>query len=172
MASDEDLAVRLADGDEAALEELLRRYQRPLGAFLGRRTAGRDVEDLFQETWLRVVRSSTRFDRRRRFSTWLFQIAANLCRDWWRKNQRASAEAGEEAADPARPAERSLDRITADALLETLPDEQREVLILRYYHDMSEAEIAEILDCPRGTVKSRAHNALARLGAYVKGGER
>ena len=172
MASDEDLAVRLAEGDEAALEELLRRYRRPLAAFLARRTAGRDVDDLFQETWLRVVRSSERFDRSRRFSTWLFQIATNLSRDWWRRNRRALAESNVEAIDPTGSAEPSLDRLTADGLLALLPDEQREVLILRYYHDMSEAEIAAILDCPRGTVKSRAHNALARLGAYLKESER
>ena len=170
MASDEDLAALLAEGDEAALEELLRRFQRPLAAFLRRRTAGRDVEDLFQETWLRVVRSGARFDRTRRFSTWLFQIAANLCRDWWRRNQRLSSEPTEETVDPGRSAERTVDRLTADNLLALLPDEQREVLILRYYHDMSEAEIADILGCPRGTVKSRAHNALARLSAHMERG--
>ena len=85
MQTDEALAARLVDGDELALRELLRRYERPLAAFLHRQTGGRDVEDLYQETWLRVVRHAARFDTGRRFSTWLFQIAVNLCRDWHRR---------------------------------------------------------------------------------------
>src|SRR5512143_3008593 len=85
MASDEELVSRLVNGDELALRELLRRYERPLSHFIYRHTGGRDVEDLYQETWLRVVRQAGRFDPARRFSTWLFQIAVNLCRDWHRR---------------------------------------------------------------------------------------
>src|SRR5438093_12603052 len=85
MAADEVLIAAVADGDGRALEELCRRWERPLFHFIHRHTSGRDVEDLYQETWLRVVRAARRFDPRRRFSTWLFQIALNLCRDWHRR---------------------------------------------------------------------------------------
>src|SRR5262245_47554758 len=85
MAADEDLVTAVAAGDESALRELYRRYERPLYQFLYRHPLGRDVGDLFQETWLRVVRAASRFDRTRRFSTWMFQIAINLCRDWRRR---------------------------------------------------------------------------------------
>jgi RNA polymerase sigma-70 factor, ECF subfamily len=165
MPSDEELAVRLAAGDDGALAELLRRYERRLSRFLYRQTAGRDVEDLYQETWLRVVRHAERFDGRRRFSTWLFQIAVNLCRDWRR---RPPPEAVELADQPVGShAERSQAGIDARRLLAELPEEQREVLILRYYHDLRESDVAAILGVPTGTVKSRMHNALRRLSDIV-----
>ncbi|MGH7858606.1 MAG: RNA polymerase sigma factor [Candidatus Binatia bacterium] len=156
----------LATGEERALEELYRRYERPLHQFLYRHTGGRDVEDLHQETWLRVVRSARRFDPARRFSTWLFQIAINLCRDLHR---RAPDEI--EVHDPSAGSGTSSEpvdvraelRIDAQALLRSLPEPQREVVILRYYHDFSEEEAARILGCPRGTVKSRLHHAIRRL---------
>src|SRR5215475_4907767 len=101
--SDEDLVTRVARGDARALELLCRRWERPLYSFLSRQTGGRDVDDLFQDTWLRVVRSAHRFDPRRRFSTWLFQIALNLCRDWRRASRT-------EPVDPA-----TLDELPGDA---------------------------------------------------------
>jgi RNA polymerase sigma-70 factor (ECF subfamily) len=169
MASDEELAAALAAGDGRALEELCRRYERPLHAFLFRHTGGRDVDDLYQETWLHAVRAASRFDPQRRFSTWLFQIAVNLCRDAHRRP----------APEPLDPADRRLDAggtsgdatdaaIDAQRLLAALPDAQRSAVILRYYHDLPEAEVAEILGCPPGTVKSRLHQAMARLGALVR----
>src|SRR5207244_315199 len=85
MATDEELIAAVASGDGRGLEELCRRWERPLYQLIARHTGGRDVEDLYQETWLRVVRAARRFDPRRRFSTWLFQIAVNLCRDWRRR---------------------------------------------------------------------------------------
>src|SRR5439155_19433677 len=85
MATDEDLMTAVASGDGRALAELCGRYERGVHRFIFRHTGGRDVDDLYQETWLRVVRAARRFDRRRRFSTWLFQIAVNLCRDWHRR---------------------------------------------------------------------------------------
>jgi len=166
MASDEDLVGRLANGDEQALRELLRRYERPLSHFIYRHTGGRDVEDLYQETWLRVVQHAARFDRTRRFSTWLFQIAVNLCRDWRRRPPPDPVAAPDSTAPDHLQAVET--RTDATRLLATLPEPQREVVLLRYYQDLTEDEVAQILDCPKGTVKSRLHNALARLAAAVR----
>ncbi len=171
MPSDEELAVAVAAGDGRALEELCRRYERPLHAFLFRQTGGRDVDDLYQETWLHAVRGARGFDPRRRFSTWLFQIAVNLCRD---AHRRAGAE-------PVPPDDRRLTGVPgpddgrdaaldAQRLLAALPEAQRSAVVLRYYHDMPEAEIAAVLGCPAGTVKSRLHQAVARLAALVRDG--
>jgi len=162
MATDEELVGRLARGEESALAELLRRHERSLSSFLYRRTGGRDVEDLYQETWVRVLRHARDFDTSRRFSTWLYQIALNLARDWHRRPPPEAHEtdaAAAESPELAR-AEAGLD---AARLLERLPEAQRDVVILRFYHDLSEEQVAEILDCPKGTVKSRLHHALARL---------
>jgi RNA polymerase sigma-70 factor (ECF subfamily) len=164
VGSDEDLMVRVQAGDPQALAALIDRWRGPLYAFLWRR-AGDGADDLFQESWIRVARARDRFDRSRRFSTWLFQIANNLCRDRWRRLDarrraleawKSELETGGDArsAPPAAP-DRRLARV-----LDRLPERQREVLVLRYWQDQSEADVAEILGIPRGTVKSRLHAAV------------
>ena len=172
MATDKELIAAVAHGQAAALRELCERYERPLYGFLARYTGGRDVEDLCQETWLRVVRSAARFAPGRRFSTWLFQIALNLARDWHRRRPP-------EPVDPGTVADLATDAgglLAADAgldarrLLAVLPEAQRSAVILRYYHDLPEEEVAEILACPRGTVKSRLHHAMARLLVRARDG--
>ena len=167
MPTDEALVERVARGDELALAELLRRWERPLAHFLHRRTGGRDVEDLYQEVWLRVVRAAERFDPHRRFSTWLFQIALNLSRDWQRRvpDEPSAAEPGVDAG-AADGVEAGID---IARLLARLPEAQRAVVELRYLHDLSEDEVALLLDIPKGTVKSRLHHAIARLNALVRG---
>ena len=167
MVTDEELAARVAGGDEAALAELLHRYERGLASFLHRQTGGRDAEDLFQETWLRVVRHADRFDPTRKFSTWMFQIAVNLARDWHRRPPLEPAEPNDRAFVPPA-SDRADVEIDAARLHAALPEEQREVLVLRFYHDLREEDVAEILGVPRGTVKSRAHNALKKLAAMVE----
>ena len=164
MATDEELIAAVAGGDAAAFTTLYRRYERPLHAFLTRYTGGRDVDDLVQETWVRVVRAADRFDPTRRFSTWLFHIALNLARDWRRRPPLEAADPDRTAAEPAPDAGPSHEAaIDAARLLAALPEAQRAVVILRHFHDLGEDEVAAILDIPRGTVKSRLHAAMARL---------
>jgi len=169
MATDETLIGAVARGDERALEQLCRRYERPLHRFLSRYTGGHDVEDLYQDTWLRAVSAAPRFDTSRRFSTWLFQIAVNLCRDRHRRTRPDATDPEHMAELAVAPDTRTQVEAGIDVrrLLDALPEAQRGVVILRYYHGLSEADVAEILDCPRGTVKSRLHNAMARLSALV-----
>jgi RNA polymerase sigma-70 factor (ECF subfamily) len=179
--SDEDLMLLVAAGSDAALRELMRRYAAPLYRFVARHGVVRDAEDLCQEAWLRVVRSARRFDRTRRFSTWLFQIALNLCRDWHRRPPPDPVDFSDESttgrretnvlvpSDGAQTVAATEAALDARRLLAALPEAQRSALLLRYYHGFSEAETAEILGCPRGTVKSRLHQAVARLLALGGG---
>ncbi len=169
MATDEELVTAVAGGDARALEELCRRWQRPLHHLLYRHTLGRDVEDLYQETWFRVVRAAPRFDPARRFSTWLFQVAINLCRDWHRR-------APPEPVDPAHAAtavESGDEMARVDAaldvrrLLAALPEAQRDVVVLRRCLGFGEAETADVLGCPPGTVKSRLHHAMRNLSTLA-----
>lgn len=165
--------VRVQAGDSQALAALIERYRGPLYAFLWRR-AGEGADDLFQESWIRVSRARDRFDRSRRFSTWLFQIANNLCRDRWRRldarrrafdalREEKRATGADAAPPPALPADRGL-----IGRLDALPERLREVLVLRHYHELGEAEIAEVLGIPRGTVKSRLHAALRAARALLE----
>jgi RNA polymerase sigma-70 factor (ECF subfamily) len=167
VASDEELMARLQAGDERALAQLMQRYQAPLYGFLSRRV-GSAADDLFQETWIRIVRARERFDTERRFAAWLYQIANNLCRDRYRR-----VDAMRRAVDSFRVEDETLRETAAapalpagDAMRErvlALPDRLREVLVLRYYEDLGEEEMANVLGVPRGTIKSRLHAAVRAL---------
>lgn len=166
----------VATGDADALRELTGRWRRPLYGFLHRVAGGRETDDLYQETWLRVVRAARGFDARQRFSTWLFQIALNLSRDLHRRTlpepatsdvleQAAGVVPSEDPRDAARDAALDVQR-----LLAALPEAQREVVVLRVLEDVPEDDVARIVGVPRGTVKSRLHHALARLAELAKDG--
>jgi RNA polymerase sigma-70 factor, ECF subfamily len=170
MRSDADLVRAVGEGDGAALAELCTRWERPLYRFLHRSGTGDDADDLFQETWIRVVRGARRFDPERRFSTWLFQIALNLTRDLGRRRARTDPDAAAEPVD-AEGSDRIERAIDARRLLDALPEAQREVVVLRMFADLGEDECAQILGCPRGTVKSRFHIAVKRLAERARGGE-
>ena len=158
--------VRVQRGELRAFELLFDRFRGRLFGFLVRRCGdGSVAEDLLQETWLRVVRSRARFDPRRRFSTWLFQIANNLCRDRRRrlevehrgKRKMTEVLLADAPASSSAPVDARLDM---SRQLARLSDRLREVVVLRYFHDRSEREIATIVGIPAGTVKSRLHQAI------------
>jgi RNA polymerase sigma-70 factor (ECF subfamily) len=155
--------VQVQTGSERALEQLVERWRSPLFGFVLRRSGPADADDLFQETWIRVARGRRSFDPSRRFSTWLFQIANNLCRDRFRRRAVAARRRGALALGPApTPVDPALG-IDLARRLAALPDRLREVLVLRYYRDLGEREIAECLGIPPGTVKSRLHAAVRAL---------
>jgi RNA polymerase sigma-70 factor (ECF subfamily) len=171
--SDETLAARAERGDREAVALLVRRLSPRLYGFIQRYHPDRDdCDDLLQETWIRALSSLGRFDPRKRFSTWLFQIALNLCRDLARRERTRSAfrKSAREARNglTGMSAERRADSIRAMQAIETLPIEQKEVLLLRYYHGLAEAEVAEIVGCPRGTVKSRLHQAVKAVRGSLR----
>lgn len=160
----------VARGDEGALGLLMERHGASLHGLLARLAGdGATADDLFQETWLRIVRSAPRFDPRRRFRPWAFRIATNLARDEHRRRRvrlgegqrRAEEERAPEAGDPAEARE-------VRERLQALPGHLREPLLLRYFGGLDEGEIAEALGIPRGTVKSRLHHAVARLRAAYR----
>jgi len=157
---------RVQRGEVRAFELLFDRLRGRLFGFLYRRCGdGSVAEDLLQETWLRVVRSRDRFDPQRRFSTWLFQIANNLCRDRVRRLEveRRGKQKMTETLLPDAPTARTSPvdaRRELQGRLARLSDRLREVVVLRYFQDRSEREIAAIVRIPAGTVKSRLHQAI------------
>ncbi len=167
------LVARLRAGDPAAVDEVVNRYQQQLYAFILRLVHQRETaEDLFQETWIRVLRSLPSFRGEARFSTWLFQIALNLCRNLARQHARREfvelEEAGPLSEEPAVDGERLLQARKLRKLVDSLPEKMREVVVLRYYHGFSDLEIAEIAELPAGTVKSRLHRATAMLREKIE----
>ena len=164
--------IQVQQGRDDALAALMERWRAPLYGFLNRRV-GDAADDVFQESWIRVVRARDRFDPQRKFSTWLFQIANNLCRDRWRRlstrgraleafrRERIATQVPAEQPGP-HGGDQMRDRVLS------LPEKQREVLVLRYYQDLSEAEIAAVLGIPKGTVKSRMHTAVRALREAIE----
>ncbi len=163
------LVLRCQAGDESAFTALYTRYRGPTQRYLRGLLAPDAAEDVFQEVWLTVFRQIRRVTNPGGFRTWLFRTARHRAIDALRKERRRSRLA-REAFSPSGPAAGvtseagpSADTGTLDATLATLSPEHREALQLRFYEDLSYAEIAAITGCPLGTVRSRIHHAKSKL---------
>jgi RNA polymerase sigma-70 factor (ECF subfamily) len=172
--------VRLAQsGEEAAFEELIRRHQqRVFGLVSGILRRREDVEDVVQQVFLKVFVSLKRFDQRAAFSTWLYKISVNECWDYLRKKkvrplvyeadlseEQVSRLDGVVSADqpPASSSDRAEARDLLERMMEKLPEQDRELLVLKEVEGFSVQELAEILDLNVNTVKVRLFRARARL---------
>ncbi len=178
--TDAELIRRCARGEEAAYRELVGRLEKPLAAFI-RRYVGEEnlAEDLFQETFVRVVRTLGSFRPEASLTTWIFTIARNLCLDHLKAKKRhreVSMDAGDDdreadyrealrspTVEPGTLAEGSEEQARLRAAMAELPEPKREALVLRVYSGLSYAEIARITDAPVGTVKFRVHDAIQEL---------
>jgi RNA polymerase sigma-70 factor (ECF subfamily) len=174
-SSDEELVTLSQGGDLDSFNQLVLRWERPIYA-LAYRVIGReeDARDVAQETFLRAFRALKGFKGQAKFSSWLYRITLNLCRDWIRRERRAPvAQAPEgidiiELAGEATPTEsieelvgrRQLGRAVSKAMA-LLPEDQRTAIILKEYHGLTFQEIAELLDCPLSTVKTRLYQGLS-----------
>jgi RNA polymerase sigma-70 factor (ECF subfamily) len=173
--SDEELVEACQAGEASAFDVLVGRWEdRIRGAayrFLGSEDEARDVA---QEAFLKAYRGLAGFKQEARFSSWLYQIATNLCRDRLRRRKtrpQVSLEALEEAGPvivELRPGahERLLQHDLAQAVrraIHALPEEQREVVILKEYQELTFLEIAQTLDVPISTVKTRLYRGLVQL---------
>jgi len=174
--TDESLMASVADGSSNALESLVHRYEQRLFNYLARMSGNRsDADDLFQETFLRVYKHRKRYDRTARFRPWLYQIATNVCKDhlkYMRHRRHASLDThaddgsawSDRIADPAPgPAAHAALGDVRDALdraVANLPDHQRSVFLMSRYEGLQYKEIADSLEIPVGTVKSRMNKAV------------
>jgi len=184
MMSDEELVTRSRGGDLDSFNQLVLRWERPIYA-LAYRVIGREEEarDVAQETFLRAFRALGGFKGQAKFSSWLYRITLNLCRDWIRRERRTPiAQAPEgvdlvELAGEATPSESIEDLVGRKQLSEAvakamalLPDEQRTAIILKEYHGLTFQEIADLLDCPLSTVKTRLYQGLTVLRRHLQQG--
>jgi len=186
--SDEHLMLAFKGGDVSAFQRLAERHRGPVFNFLLRLCGHRQVaEDLLQETWIKVIRSASRYEAKAKYTTWLYTIARNVWMDAARKETFRRTESldaqGEEGGDERSLGERvvssdaSPDRLAHCAkvrplilqALEGLPKEQREVFVLREYHGVSFKDIGEITGVSENTVKSRMRYALEALRRKLTG---
>ncbi len=163
---DESLMMRVRDGDDQAFCELVRRHQKPVMNFFERNGVYRDVEDLAQETFLKIHRARGRYVTSAKFTTFLYTVARRVMIDWYRSTARKSGllenfakEAPQEVNPPPKRGETS----DAEAALNCLSQQLRETVVLVVMQGMSYAEASEILEIPLGTVKSRISSAMAKM---------
>ena len=170
--SDADLIQRFKAGQHQAFNALVWRWQGRLYRFALRYSGdSEEARDLCQQSFIRAYRQLHRLRDPERFSTWLYQIAANLCRDHLRQRvQHVSLDAYEEASGGPHPVLCQVGDMHKDELrdllnraLQTLPEEQRVVVVLKEYEGLKFREIAEVLDAPLNTVKSRLYYGLKAL---------
>lgn len=175
--TDEELVARSVAGDADSFNQLILRWERPIYA-LAYRVIGRDEDarDVVQETFLRAFRALPGFKGQAKFSSWLYRIALNLCRDWIRRQKRTPVVAAPEGMDVIEmaaeqgPVESIEDLVARNQLSETvavamqkLPEEQRTAIILKEYHGLTFQEIADLQGCPLSTVKTRLYQGLSVL---------
>lgn len=173
--SDEELVEACQAGEASAFDVLVARWEdRVRGAAYRFLSSDDEARDVAQETFLKAYRGLSGFKREARFSSWLYQIATNLCRDRLRRRKtrpQVSLEAIEESGPvivETRPGahERLVESDLAEAVrraIHALPEEQREVVILKEYQELTFLEIAQALDVPVSTVKTRLYRGLVQL---------
>ena len=185
--TDEALLGAYRNGDRAAFTTLVERYSGELVQFLTKQTGSRAAaEDVFQETFLQIHNSAQTFDLDRRFKPWLYTIAVNKGRDWHRRNARRKALSLSVNLGPDGEGQSFGDLLAADGpgpgegmeagelreavkeVIDGMPEHYREILLLSYFQKMSYIQIAESLEIPLGTVKSRLHAAVA---SFARGWE-
>jgi RNA polymerase sigma-70 factor (ECF subfamily) len=171
--ADGELVIGALAGHETSFEELVRRYQRPIAAYVYRMTGDYDAAlDLTQEVFIKVHNSLARYKSEFKFSTWIYKIAHNAAIDHLRRSaareqalttnvdgERREIVIESRRLTPEQESEQEERRGEIEAVVRTLPTAYRELIVLRHSHDLSYDEIAEVTGLPLGTVKNRLFRA-------------
>lgn len=176
-APDSELMLLVRNKDQEAFTELYNRYSARLFNFF-LRMLGKDearAQDFTHDLFLRLIEHPDRFDPQRRFDTWLFHLAYNMCKNEYRRttirdNYRLKTDTTVPRTDETagHRYDREVFSAALDIHLGNLEEAQRTVFLLRYQQDLPLQEISKILDCPEGTVKSRLFNTIRKLAARLR----
>lgn len=175
QAQDPDRLIQACHQDPAAFRELVEMYKTRMYSFLIHLAGKEAADDLFQEVWLRVYKAAPRYEPRGKAISWLFKIANNLAiRQYGKWSREKAIPMGDALAakpssdpDPAQVVAAEEGHGRVQAAIQALPEEQRQVFLLRQYGDLSFKEIALELDVPLGTALSRMNAALEKLRAKL-----
>ncbi len=168
MKSNEEYMLDYINGNKDALEKLYEQLQKPLYSFLFRYTRDEQLSmDIVQDTFEQLQKKKNYFDSTKgRVQSYLFQIAYRLMLN--KLNRRKKWQSILPYLTPMTPLFTNDDQMTIQEALLKLPEKQRAVIILAYYHDLNQEDISSILSIPKGTVKSRLHTAILRLKELLK----
>lgn len=183
---DEVLIGELACGDVRCFDEIFDRYHQQIYNFIKKQVNDHEsVEDLVQEVFLRVYKSSKNFDVTKKFSSWVYKIALNEVKRHWKRtgsrqtfslNTPLGDEGGESERGDLLEDQRITPEVSTDTelfsrnlkqLIDKLPEKQKVVVVLKIYNDLTFEEIAEICDCPLSTVLSRMRYAVSKLRRWL-----
>ncbi len=172
---DETLMQLIVGRNERAFAALYDRYGTRMYRYFYR-MLWRDAEkarDFTQELFVKIIEKPHLFDPRRNFRTWLYALAANLCKNEYRRKSPAELDPPEPESDwqdaylPERLDRQHFETCLRQAI-EQLSEAHKQCFVLRYQEELSVAEIAAIVDCPEGTVKSRLHHALQKVAGQME----
>jgi RNA polymerase sigma-70 factor (ECF subfamily) len=173
MDQEREWVIRARQGDAQAFTRLVEAYQRPVYNLAYRMLGNAaEAEEAAQETFIRLYKRFRTYDPKRKFSSWLFSIASHYCIDRLRRRRMTLlsledvAFSGHLASNAERPEEsvaRSEKEVLVHRLLDTLPEDYRAAVVLRYWYDFSYQEIAQVLDTTESAIKSRLFRARKKL---------
>lgn len=173
--TDEQLMKQVIKGKTKAFEELYARYYEKMYYYFFRmlRQDANKAQDFVQDLFVKLVEQPQAFDVNRKFSTWIYRVASNQCKNEYRKHSRAFAnlETCEEMPSTPLDLPQQLDQVLFQQYLEKALDllspKHKICFVLRYQEELSIAQISAIINCPEGTVKSRLHHALQQLAQHL-----
>jgi RNA polymerase sigma factor (sigma-70 family) len=176
MPEDRELIGEIINGSQAAMEVLTRKYYKPIYAFVYREIGDRETAyDLTQEIFIKVIQRIHSYSNKGKFENWLYTIAINHCRDYWGSSDYRHTSKQSELHENIESERKSVHYIfegkeTRKLIREaigSLPDYQREALILKYFDDLKIKDIAEITNTSVPTVKSRLKQGLGKLAKLL-----
>lgn len=172
--SDEALMIRMAEGDQKAFGILYERYWNKLCRFVRHymNCSSETAQDVTQNVFLKIIKSSGKYNPGQKFSTWIFTITVNTCKNEFRKEQQQrlyveTSEALQIGSAMPSSLEASEFSEALQKALQTLEEPHRLAFALRIQEELPVAEVAKILECPEGTVKSRVFYALKKLSQLL-----
>ncbi|MGD6967388.1 RNA polymerase sigma factor [Rossellomorea vietnamensis] len=180
MSEDRQLIQEILRGSQAAMEVLTRKYYKDIFAFVYRKTGDRDLAyDLTQEIFIKVMKKIRSYSNNGSFKSWVFTIAVNHCRDYWRSAEHNRSLKQSELPEYLTNEKTNVSYIFAQketrervkAAVGELPEYQRDAIILKYFHQMKISEIARVTEANESTVKSRLKQGLSKLAAILGRGE-
>ena len=167
VAEPYELYLQFKAGDERAFAALYERLSPGLYNYLARLLGDRHrAEDVLVETFTKLARSN--LDERGKVKPWLYRVATNQCYKWFRRNRELCLADGFPEPEKSDPPRDIIRENNVQRMLNGLPETHKVVVVLKLYEELSYQEIAEVLDIPLGTVKSRMHEGLKRLRQMIK----
>ena len=175
MEADERLVEYYQQGEENAFTELVRRYQKPIFFLALKLVKNPDIADeITQRTFINVFQGISGFRKKSKFKTWLYKITINLCRNYFRRNKNNRSVSIEDAEplpannpDPIQTMRGKEISAFLRRTIDDLPEQQKRVLILKVYHDLTFLEAAEVLNLSVGGVKANFHQGIKKIKAAV-----